>query len=833
MELKARVPPWLLSSGIVTAIFLFPPVFFWRETLGWRTLGDQDAVFWFFPAYYFVAEQIKSGHLPLWTPYLYSGTPLFAEWQAGVLDPINWLYLLGTSSTTLTLSLEMSFAISLLSTYSYTRILGFRRRAGIISAIVYALSGFATGRTLYPGFLHIIALAPFVLYFIEKLNRYGRWRDVAAGALIIAWQIFAAHPQPLVYSSLLACAYALSKLRTAEERAGERESGAAGEEKGSAGSPAPPLSRSPALSSAVRNRLRFLTQFITMFVAGAGLACVQLIPAWEIGRESVRQQWSYELFTLHSLHPVSLLTALFPFFHGSGKTIYHLPYWGTYWHHNEAQIYLGAMATSLAIAGSLLAARERNRIGIFWSAALSIGVILALGKYSGPVARLLYHFPLISHFRSPNRHWMEVTLAVAVLAGYTVDRLLKDEAKLLARNVQITAAALALFCSLVGGFVLWRRDIAERMIRGLPDLHHMEPGFLRAAGPEFYLPVVTAICACVALFVFTRSRQRGRSIALLILLLLIDYNLYASFAPINNSLKLEAVVGQAMPASLSAKQSEQDPIRYHVMLDPSTGEFNPLWFYGHEMATGYDPMLNERYKTFSGIDEAGRSHLRTMLEPEDQTLDLLNVRYIFIPPGSSELNGNPRWREVAERSKAEPYRDFRIFENLDVLPRVWLVNRVKAAYEGDQLKLIRGEITSQGESEFDPRTTVLVDRERAAKLESALKSESDSRAGAARIIERNPTQIIVEAETVVPSVLVLSEIALPGWEAQIDNQAVEIMRVNYDMRGVLLPAGKHRVELFYRPRSLIIGAIISLATALCLFLAVFTHVAERSRNKRR
>ncbi len=824
MELKARVPPWLLSSGIVAAIFLMPPVFFWRETLGWRTLGDQDAVFWFFPAYHFVADQVNSGQLPLWTPYLYSGTPLFAKWQAGVLDPINWIYLIETSSRTLTLSLEMSFAISLLSTFSYTRILGFKRSAGVISAIIYTLSGFATGRTLYPGFLHTIALAPFVLYFIEKLQRDGRWRDVAAGALIIAWQVFAAHPQPLVYSSLLACAYALFKLRigltTENTESTEKNQDISVRSVRSVVKP-------------IRNRLRFLAQFIAMFVAGAGLASVQLIPAWEIAGESVRRQWSYELFTLHSLHPVSLLTTLFPFFHGSGKTIYGLPYWGTYWHHNEAQIYLGAMAISLAIAGALLAARERHYIGIFWSAALSIGLILALGKYSGPVARLLYHFPLISHFRSPNRHWMEVTLAVAVLAGYAVDRLLKDEAKILARNVQITAAITALFCCLIGGLVLWRRDIAERVIRALPDLHHMEPGFLQAAGPEFYLPVVTAISACLALFVFTRSRQRGRSIAMLIVLLLVDYNLYASFAPISTSLKLEAVVGQAMPASLALKQSKEEPIRYHVMLDPSTGEFSPLWFSGHEMATGYDPMLNERYKTFSGIDEAGRSHLKTMLEPQDRTLDLLNVRYILIPPDHSELNDDQRWREVAERSKAETYRDFRIIENLNVLPRAWLVNRVKTAYEGDQLKLIRGEVTSQGETEYDPRTTVLVDHETAATLESALKSENEISAGAARIIEHSPTQIIVEAETKVPSVLVLSEIALPGWEAQVDHKSVEIMRVNYDLRGVALPAGRHRVELSYRPRSLKIGVVVSLATALCLFLTVFTNVEERSRNKRK
>src|SRR5262249_13189856 len=105
------------SRSALAVIFLIslPALFFWRETLGRTTLGDKDAVFWFYPAYKYVAEQLKQGHLPLITPYLYCGAPLLAEWQAGVFDPINWIYLFGTTSRTLTLSLEITFSIALVS----------------------------------------------------------------------------------------------------------------------------------------------------------------------------------------------------------------------------------------------------------------------------------------------------------------------------------------------------------------------------------------------------------------------------------------------------------------------------------------------------------------------------------------------------------------------------------------------------------------------------------------------------------------------------------------------------------------------------------------------
>jgi len=981
-ELAAE--PRVRNLPVVLFLILLPPVFFWRETLSLRTLGDKDAVFWFFPAYKFVAEQIKSGNLPLWNPYQYSGAPMFAEWQAGALDPINWIYLIETTSRTLTLSLEISFAIALLAAFSYARSIGFNRAAAVVSAVIYGLSGFAVARTLYPGFLHIVALAPFVLYFVERLYRTGRWRCVAGGALIVAWQVFAAHPQPLIYSSLLACAYALFCAF---------------------------FRRDESQISNLKSQIIFLTKFALMFIAGACLSAAQLLPAAEFASQSVRREWPFELFTLHSLHPLSLVTTLFPFFHGEGQGIYRMPYWGVYWHHNEAQIYLGVIALSLAIAGAISAWRVRFSVGIFWSCAAFAGVILAFGKYAGPVARALYHVPVIGAFRSPNRHWMEVALAVAVLAGYAVDKLLREESRFLARAAQIASVSLTALIVAVGAFVLWRKDLAEAVIRSLPDLGQAPQGVLQTAGAEFYLPMITALCSLIVIVIFARALKRRHWFALLLALLIVDYHLYAAFAPITNPARLETLVGTAMPQSLAAKQSERDPIRYHVALAPDSGEFSPFWFYGSEMVTGYDPVLNERYKTFSGIDEAGRSFIPALLDPRDHTLDLLNARYVFAPPSSLDpsaselaaekkyqaermelqqgksavfkagasggnslviissmansaeiadgeevaevtvncdsgpqwraalragqhtsewaydradmrsaikhsrakiaeswsgdaassfqahfylaridlpenlrtcqsprtvqitakarggatislktiafetaapkrlitlaqasglaLSGQSRWREVQQRSEVNAYSDFRVFENLRSMPRAWLVDRVKVAYEGDQLKLIRGELA--GDS-FDPRTTALVDHATAATLNPSLLTATEEfspsvlvdrreepKVAPAEILERRPTRMLIEAATRKPSVLVLSEIVYPGWRVTIDGIETELLRVNYDLRGVALPVGKHRIELIYSPASLKVGAVVSITTALGLLLIVLWEKRSAKR----
>ena len=810
-----RGKEWLARLFLIA----LPPLFFWRETLGWMTLGDQDAVFWFFPAYQFAAEQIASGSFPLWNPYQYGGIPFFGEWQSGVLDPLNWIHWLGATSRTLTLSMELSFAIALLAMFSYARSIGFTRRAGIAAAVIFGFSGFLVGRTLYPGFVRIVALTPLVLCFTERLSQRGRWRDVVFGALVITWQIFAAHPQPLMYSSLLACAYALFRLRIAD----------CGLRIQKADSPLHPFTPSP--------RLRFLSQFAAMFLSAIALSAIQLLPAVEFATKSVRQDWPFELFTLHSLHPASLLVTLFPFLHGSGTGMYSLAYWGTYWHHNEAQIYLGAMAMALAAAGAIAAWRFRFSVGRFWSLVAVIGTVLAMGKYSGFVAKLLFNFPLVSHFRSPNRHWMEVTIAIAVLAGYTVDRLVRAEKEtaFLSRWLPVCAATIALLACGVGSFAFWRRSEFESLLRSLPDLNHLPVGFLQSAKWEFLLPMIVAVCSCAAIIIFclispATGRERGSidarflTVAVLILLLA-DFNLYAAFAPINNPAKLETLIGRAMPPELVAEQNPLQPIRYQIMLNAATGEFSPFWFYGHEMMAGYDPVLTERQKVFSGLDEAGRAFNLTMLEPQDRTLDVFNVRFVFVPPNlfSEHLNDKTRWREVLiPRDAKKPYADYRIFENLRALPRVWLADKTKTAWEGDQLKMIRGQIV---DPEFDPRRVALVDPDTATKV--ALPPEGGT-TNAASIIKRTPTAMTVETNADKTTMLVLSEMVYPGWNATVDGVAAELLRVNYNLRGVQVQAGKHIVELKYWPESLTKGAVISVTTALALLLI---FIWERRRLK--
>ena len=78
-----------------------------------------------------------------------------------------------------------------------------------------------------------------------------------------------------------------------------------------------------------------------------------------------------------------------------------------------------------------------------------------------------------------------------------------------------------------------------------------------------------------------------------------------------------------------------------------------------------------------------------------------------------------------------------------------------------------------------------------------------------------------------PSIVVLSENSYPGWRVYVDDQASEILRVDYNLRGVQVPAGEHRVSFVYRPWSVMGGLLVSLLTATVL---IVLSVGRKSVN---
>ncbi|MBL8187147.1 MAG: YfhO family protein, partial [Acidobacteria bacterium] len=173
------------------------------------------------------------------------------------------------------------------------------------------------------------------------------------------------------------------------------------------------------------------------------------------------------------------------------------------------------------------------------------------------------------------------------------------------------------------------------------------------------------------------------------------------------------------------------------------------------------------------------------------------------------------WRKVYDHDGAT------IFENPHVLPRAWMVPQARAVSEEDALKAIRGESPEP----FNPREIALLERPPLTKVNLAI-DEAFSQADA-RISRYAPNRLTIETSSDKRAALVVSEMNYPGWEATIDGQSAEIYTANYLLRGMIVPAGKHVVEMRYTAPAAKLGGVLS---ALALLFTGAALVKTRRRN---
>ncbi len=95
-------------------------------------------------------------------------------------------------------------------------------------------------------------------------------------------------------------------------------------------------------------------------------------------------------------------------------------------------------------------------------------------------------------------------------------------------------------------------------------------------------------------------------------------------------------------------------------------------------------------------------------------------------------------------------------------------------------------------------------------------------AGFVRTIQTSPDdggRLSVQLDSSAPGVLVISEVYDKGWKAYLDGAEAKVVRVNYLLLGLAVPAGPHVVELVYAPESVRIGFGLSIL-AIYLLLAI-------------
>ena len=99
--------------------------------------------------------------------------------------------------------------------------------------------------------------------------------------------------------------------------------------------------------------------------------------------------------------------------------------------------------------------------------------------------------------------------------------------------------------------------------------------------------------------------------------------------------------------------------------------------------------------------------------------------------------------------------------------------------------------------------------------------------GSVSITSFRPNRLKLHAELKRPAFVVLSEVFYPGWEAVVDERPAPLLRANYILRAIPVPAGTHAIDVRFRSRTFQWGLVVSL---LALAGVVFGLLVTKSNR---
>lgn len=336
----------------------------------------------------FEINSLNKGVFPLWNPYNFSGSPLFANFQSAVLFPLNIFYFLFSQTTAWTILIIAQPFISLLSVYLLIRHYKLSKTASIFSAVSYSFSLYMTTFLEYNTMGHFMYLIPLALLSIEWIILNKKKAPLLL-SVIIATSGFAGHIQLFAGVVLYALLYLTIRIIQTQNILGKRI---------------------------------FLFLYSLFFIIiGIGIAGIQLLPGMELIGESARSSHSYQFFYNNLLvRPSQLVLYFVPDLFGNpAAKNFLLPF-----SYPSKAIYIGVATIYFAVFSF------KNRKNQIWQTTVIITAILASIIFLTPVSMALYRFnlPFLSS-SSPSNYIFMVSLGLCVLAGFGLDEFIKHKGK--------------------------------------------------------------------------------------------------------------------------------------------------------------------------------------------------------------------------------------------------------------------------------------------------------------------------------------------------------------------------------------------------------------------
>jgi len=519
-----------LGVLVVAPLLLFVPF-----SLAGHPLVPGDDLTQNYPLRVLAGALLRSGHLPAWDPFIWSGTPLLAGWNAGAAYPGTWLFAVLPGIAAWTVNLVSVGVIAGTGVYALLRLLGCAPLGAVLGALVFTDSGFISGQLVHIGLVQGTGFMAWMLVAIELLARpagaRGSTRNVLLLGLSVGLCILAAEPRAISTAGVVLGLYLAAR----------------------------------ALRLGRRQGLRLVASAFGGIGIGAGLGAIQWVPGLTFLSRSQRGLGAYQFFGAGSLSWTTIAHLLLVPFLLGGNGNFGLPlYRGGY---NLAELTIGVGLLPLVAVGAYLPelctqtfgtlrrvrsrlagtpaggplvgpAPPQRRLGV-WYVMGGLGLVLTLGTTT-PLGHLLVYLPLYGGERLQNRNAAILDLVLAVLVGFFVDDVATTSAR---RRTEVEEGRADPLSSPTQRLLALAPPFAALALVVLAYLHpkglEQRFGVARPTADLFirlapYLGVTVALAVAVGLFVLLGHRLQARPRAVLVALLVcFDVGVYvanASFA---------------------------------------------------------------------------------------------------------------------------------------------------------------------------------------------------------------------------------------------------------------------------------------------------------------
>lgn len=778
----------------------------------------------------------RTGEETRWTNALFSGMPTYqmapSYKSRTILDGVRSVYELGLPTVV------MYVFILLIGFYILMRAFGFKPMVGVFGAIAWAFSSYffiIIGAGHIWKLLTLAFIPPTIAGMVLCYKGKYLWGG-AVLALFLAFQILSNHLQMTYYflpvMALIWVAY---------------------------------------LVSAIREKWlsRFCKATITMALA-AIVAVAANLPnlyhTYQYSKETMRgrselaaegsaaksgltaeyiTQWSYGIDeTLTLLVPnakggasVPLSQSEIALKNGNFTQYYNgiSMYWGDQ-PGTSGPVYVGAIICLLFVLGLFVV-----KSPLKWAllAATVLSVLLSWGhNFMGFTQWFIDNVPLYNKFRTVSSILVIAEFTIPLLAIMGLVCVLRDPQSTLGKK----SWKLWVSFAIVGGM-----SLLYALFPSLNNPYYSAAEFSQLSQyPEIFNDIISSRKAIFvadawrsffyvlagAALVWLISKRKLKAIvgvAALTVLCLVD--MYAvNKRYLNDDMFVpQQDINNAFVKTAADEQILQDPDFDYRVLNLTTNTFNENeTSYFHKSIGGYSAVKLGRYQdlidnhigremgnVIKAINESRGNLVEVNGDSLFPVLNMLNDKYFIV--GSASRADLPREAVVTAALK-----------NPFAMGNAWFVDEINYVSTPNQeiaaLSTTPLRRAAVADLSFKP---TLGDTEGTARHDST---------STARLTKYEPNALTYELDSKQGGIVVFSEIYYPGWTATIDGAPLELGRVNYVLRAARVPAGKHIVEMEYKPSSIAITetiAYIAIGLLILVFVAALaTTIIKQKKSKK-